>query len=135
MMTGWFVNFFTFKGISPFIKKIKLASLERRESKSFFIYIFKKTISSLEKKIGIPKNCFPFNRYYRKYVFSDVRKSVMGIKRVNSMVSEEMVSNLDVNDVASPLQSVVKERVKMIFRYFLKKPNMEIYINWISNYL
>lgn len=51
----------------------------------------------------------------------------MGIKRVNSMVSEEMVSNLDVNDVASPLQSVVKEWVKMIFRYL--KPNMEIYIN------
>lgn len=49
-----------------------------------------------------------------KYVFSDVRKSVMDIKRVHSMVSEEMASNLDVNDIASPLQSVVKETVKLI---------------------
>lgn len=48
------------------------------------------------------------------YVFSDVRKSVMDIKRVHSMVSEEMASNLDVNDIASPLQSVVKETVKLI---------------------
>lgn len=38
----------------------------------------------------------------------------MDIKRVNSMVSAEMASNLDVNDVASPLQSVVKEMVKLI---------------------
>lgn len=49
-----------------------------------------------------------------KNVFSDVRKSVMDIKRVHSMVSEEMASNLDVNDIASPLQSVVKETVKLI---------------------
>lgn len=38
----------------------------------------------------------------------------MDIKRVHSMVSEEMASNLDVNDIASPLQSVVKETVKLI---------------------
>lgn len=41
----------------------------------------------------------------------------MGIKRVNSMVPEEMSSNLDVNDVASPLQSVVKETVKLILAF------------------
>lgn len=52
-----------------------------------------------------------------KYVFLDVRKSLMEIKRVNSMVPEEMVSNLDVNDFASPLQSVVKETVKLILAF------------------
>lgn len=38
----------------------------------------------------------------------------MDIKRENSMGSVELTSNLDVNDVASPLQSVVNEMVKLI---------------------
>lgn len=38
----------------------------------------------------------------------------MDIKRENSMGSVELASNLDVNDVASPLHSVVKEMVKLI---------------------
>lgn len=38
----------------------------------------------------------------------------MDIKRENSMGLVELASNLDVNDVASPLQSVVKGMVKLI---------------------
>lgn len=38
----------------------------------------------------------------------------MDIKRANNMDPEETVSNLDATDVASPLQSVVKDMVKQI---------------------
>lgn len=49
----------------------------------------------------------------------------MDIKRENSMGSVELASNLDVNDVASPLQSVVKEMVKLILAIKVKH-NMTI---------